>query len=78
MTDEELDDFLNNRRMSDEELLDRSIALARDQYQLLLAFHHRHGGSPVFEDLCCRAVANAETTAVLAEAERREASREQD
>lgn len=58
------------RRMNDDQLLDASRDLIQEQHEALVMLHHRHGGSPVFEDVCCRVVVRA--TPVLAEYERRD------
>lgn len=69
-SDDARHDCLNERKMNDEELLDASRDLLRLQHEALAYLHSRHGGSPAFEDICCRPVRAA--TQVLAEHERRD------
>lgn len=68
-TEQEWKEF-TERRMTDEELLDRAIAALKEHDWALGVFHRRHGPGP-FEDVCCRPV-TGDVTHVLAEAERRE------
>lgn len=47
--------------------LDEAIEVLRSHSEVIHLVHQRHGGSPVFEDVCCREVGRA--TSVLAKEE---------
>lgn len=49
--------------------LDEAIQVLKSHVEVLHIIHRNHGGSPAFEDVCCREIGKA--THVLAEYERR-------
>lgn len=57
------------RRMTDEELLDRTLETLGEVYWTLVRIHGRH--RPWGEDICCRVV-TGDAIQLLAEGERRE------